>query len=159
MSFYPILLHKINYFLLYFILFVLSFPVLWNSNKKKQKLVIISPKKRCIMTGYKIGETLKELRNHRGMTQKMISNELHISRQTYSYYETGQRLPDLDTACKLADYHNITLDQLVITGLHPTDVDPFASLPKEYRQLLKTYHELPLEKQKHLIKYLEFLSS
>lgn len=110
------------------------------------------------MTSYKIGETLRELRNHRGMTQKDISEELNISRQAYSYYETGQRLPDLDTACRLAAYHHITLDQLVITGLHPTGVDPFASLPDGYRQLMQTYHKLPLEKQKHLMAYLEFLS-
>lgn len=110
------------------------------------------------MTSYNIGKTLKELRNHRGMTQEAISKELNISRQTYSYYETGQRLPDLEMACRLAAYYKITLDQLVITGLHPTGVDPFATLPEEYRQLLYAYHRLPIEKQKNLMEYIEFLN-
>ena len=111
------------------------------------------------MTSYKIGETLKELRNHRGMTQEEISRELNISRQTYANYETEQRLPNLDMLCRLAAYHHITLDQLVLTGLHPGGIDPFATLPDGYRQLVKSYHRLPLEKQKHLMAYLEFLSS
>ncbi len=111
------------------------------------------------MTGNKIGKTLKQLRNYRGMTQEAISKELNISRQNYSYYETGQRIPDLEMACRLANFHNITLDQLVLTGLRPTGVDPFASLPDGYRQLLQAYHKLPMEKQQHLMSYLEFLSS
>lgn len=110
------------------------------------------------MSDNRIGETLRELRNHTGMTQEAISQELHISRQTYSYYETGQRLPNLEMACRLAAYYHITLDQLVITGLRPVKKDPFASLPDEYRRLVKIYHGLSLEKQGHIMSYLEFLS-
>lgn len=111
------------------------------------------------MTDITIGETLKELRNHSGMTQEALSRELNISRQTYSYYETGSRLPDLEMACRLAAYYRITLDQLVLTGLRPAVRDPFASLPDGYRQLLRKYHRLPLEKQRTLMTFLDFLGS
>lgn len=47
------------------------------------------------MTSLKVAETLKELRHHRGYTQKQLSEQLHISRQAYSNYENGTRLPDL----------------------------------------------------------------
>ena len=36
------------------------------------------------MTSLKVAETLKELRHHRGFTQKQLSEQLHISRQAYS---------------------------------------------------------------------------
>ena len=71
------------------------------------------------MTSLKVAETLKELRHHRGFTQKQLSEQLHISRQAYSNYENGTRLPDLETACVIADYFQISLDQLVRVGLHP----------------------------------------
>ena len=48
-----------------------------------------------------ISAVLKDLRHHAGLTQAALSKELHISRQVYSCYETGRRLPDLDTAVKL----------------------------------------------------------
>lgn len=109
------------------------------------------------MADYKVGETLKELRIHSGMTQEAISKELNISRQVYSYYESGRRLPDLQTACRMAGYLRITLDQLVVTGLHPANVDPFASLPEDYREIMRSYHELSLEGQRSLKEYLDFL--
>ena len=60
-----------------------------------------------------ISAVLKDLRHHAGLTQAALSKELHISRQVYSCYETGRRLPDLDTAVKLCSYYHITLDELL----------------------------------------------
>lgn len=111
------------------------------------------------MSSNKLGETLRELRNHSGLTQEAVSHELHISRQVYSYYETGTRLPNLEMACRLAAYYHVTLDQLVLTGLRPVKKDPFASLPDGYRRLVQIYHGLSPENQKHAMSYLTFLSS
>lgn len=94
------------------------------------------------MTGNKIGKTLKQLRNYRGMTQEAISKELNISRQTYSYYETGQRIPDLEMACRLANFHNITLDQLVLTGLRPTGCSRSKFLSKIFKINVKNFREI-----------------
>ena len=81
-----------------------------------------------------ISAVLKDLRHHAGLTQAALSKELHISRQVYSCYETGRRLPDLDTAVKLCSYYHITLDEL----LHGCgDV-----IPDQYRQFIKSYDEL-----------------
>lgn len=109
------------------------------------------------MSGDKLAETLKELRDHKGLTQEALSQELNIGRQTYSHYENGKRQPDLDTLCRIAAYYQISLDQLVITGLHPTNVDPFAGLPEDYQHILRAYHSLSLESQKSFRDYLEFL--
>lgn len=105
-----------------------------------------------------IGKTLKELRSHSGKTQDDISKELNIARQTYSYFETGSRTPSLEMACRLAAYYHITLDQLVLTGLHPSERDPFESLPDGYRQLVQKYHRLTPERQKTLMAFLNFLN-
>ena len=110
------------------------------------------------MTSLKVAETLKELRHHRGFTQKQLSEQLHISRQAYSNYENGTRHPDLETACVIADYFQISLDQLVRVGLHPEKpADPFASLPKDMQGLLSTYQDLNHEDQKQVRSYSQFL--
>ncbi|MBS6397260.1 MAG: helix-turn-helix transcriptional regulator [Clostridiales bacterium] len=109
------------------------------------------------MVTNKLAETLRELRIHCGMTQGILAGELNISRQTYSNYESGSRLPDLETACRIAEYHHITLDQLVITGVHPTGADPFAALPPDDQDILRSYHDLSPEDQKNLTLYLKFL--
>lgn len=110
------------------------------------------------MSSDKLAATLKELRDHKGLTQKALSQELNIGSQTYSHYETGKRQPDLDTLCKIAAYYEVSLDQLVITGLHPVNKDPFAGLPEDYQHILRTYHGLSLENQKSFRDYLEFLA-
>ncbi len=106
-----------------------------------------------------LGKTLKELRIHQGITQKKLGEELDLTHQAYSRYETGERLPDLNMACRIAKYYHITLDQLVFRGLHPdpNSLDPFATLPKKYRQLLEDYHKLSVRGQENLLEYLEFL--
>ena len=50
------------------------------------------------MATYHLAENLLRLRTFYGYTQKYISQQLHISRQSYSNYERGTRFPDLDTA-------------------------------------------------------------
>ncbi len=116
---------------------------------------------RKIMADYEInlGKTLKELRNHQGITQKELGKQLDLTSQAYSRYETGDRLPDLKMACRIARYYHITLDQLVCRGLHPdpSRIDPFATLPEGYRQLVEDYHRLPARSQERLLEYLEFL--
>jgi len=121
----------------------------------------------------KIAETLRLLRIQKGLTQEALSKELNISRQVYSYYENGKRLPDLITACMLADYYHISLDKLVLSGLRPNPVPPdvitglrpkpvppdklFEDLLPEHQKILNAYQRLSPEDQKCLRSYLEFL--
>ena len=56
---------------------------------------------------------LKDLREDRDLTQKKLSEYLHIKQNTYSQYENGQRQIPLEILIKLADYYDITLDYLV----------------------------------------------
>lgn len=109
------------------------------------------------MNGNKFGETLRKLRLQKNMNQKQIAMELNITPQAYSNYECGKRFPSPDMLCRLAGYHQITLDELLVTGLHPKQTDPFATLPPEYQEIIRSYHELPFEKQKLALDYLTFL--
>ena len=69
------------------------------------------------MSGSYLADNLRSLREARNYSQKYISEQLHIARQTYTVYESGNRVPDISLICKLADIYDVSLDQLVLTDL------------------------------------------
>lgn len=56
---------------------------------------------------------LKELRTKANLLQSDIADACKISVRTIIRYENDERIPDIDTAIKLADYFNVSLDYLV----------------------------------------------
>lgn len=56
---------------------------------------------------------LKLCRKQTNVTQKALSDYLEISERAYQHYELGTREPSFDTAIKLADYFDVSLDYLV----------------------------------------------
>lgn len=111
------------------------------------------------MDSFKIAETLKELRTHRELTQEQVADQLHIARQTYSNYENGTRIPSLEICRLLADFFGISPQTLIFTGLHPQNVDPFASLPGGYREMMEDYHSLLPDKQAEAHRYIKYLKT
>lgn len=59
-----------------------------------------------------IGNKLKELRNNAGLTQDKLAEALGISRVNYTRYETNSVRPDYETLIVIADYYDISLDEL-----------------------------------------------
>ena len=58
-------------------------------------------------------DNLIELRKLHKMSQEELAEQLQVSRQTISKYETGESLPDIDKCKQLADIFNVSLDDLV----------------------------------------------
>ncbi len=59
-----------------------------------------------------IGKKLKELRNSEKLTQKQLAEALNIRRENYTRYENDKVRPDYETLIVIADFYNITLDEL-----------------------------------------------
>lgn len=59
-----------------------------------------------------IGKKLKELRKGENLTQKELAERLGIGRVNYTRYETDAVRPDYETLILLADFYNISLDEL-----------------------------------------------
>ena len=77
----------------------------------------------CIITDTKVfvngkeeemtfAEHLLELRKKSGLKQTEIAEIVGISFRTYQTYERGEREPGLSVLIALADYYNISLDDL-----------------------------------------------
>lgn len=58
-------------------------------------------------------QRLQDLRVDSDLSQKQISEVLHISQRSYSHYETGSRGIPIEMLIRLADYYNTSIDYLV----------------------------------------------
>ena len=58
---------------------------------------------------------LKRIRKKKGYSQLKVAMDLSISREAISYYENGQRNPDIEMLVTLSNYFNVSIDYL-ITG-------------------------------------------
>ena len=60
-----------------------------------------------------LSDNLIFLRNIKGLTQEQVAEVIGISRQSYSKWEQGETLPDIDKCDKLARFYGVTIDSLV----------------------------------------------
>ncbi len=59
-----------------------------------------------------LGNKLKELRTAENLTQTALAEKLNISRVNYTRYETNASRPDFETLIAIADFYDISLDEL-----------------------------------------------
>lgn len=59
------------------------------------------------------GETLQSLRKNQGLTQEALGEQLHVTRQTVSNWETGKNYPDLELLVALSNLFDVSLDVLL----------------------------------------------
>lgn len=76
-----------------------------------------------------VGKNIRTMRNKKNMTQDDLAEELFVSRQTVSNYETGKSNPDVDTLIKIAEILETDVN-ILIFGI-PTPPDK----KREYRRL------------------------
>lgn len=58
-------------------------------------------------------KNLKEYRLSIGLTQVEMAQHLGMTERGYRYYENGQREPNLSTLVVIADYLNVSIDDLI----------------------------------------------
>lgn len=60
----------------------------------------------------KLGTIIRSLRSERGMTQEELANQLGVSYQAVSKWETNTTLPDIALLPQIALFFGITMDEL-----------------------------------------------
>ncbi len=58
-------------------------------------------------------QRIQDLRTDADLSQKQLSEILHISQRSYSHYETGSRNIPIEMLIRLANYYDISVDYLV----------------------------------------------
>ncbi|NLL77368.1 MAG: helix-turn-helix transcriptional regulator [Clostridiales bacterium] len=63
--------------------------------------------------GDNFNENLKAARERRNMSQKEVAEGIGVAKSTYSLYESGNREPNVPTIKKIADFLNVSADDLL----------------------------------------------
>ena len=60
-----------------------------------------------------LGQKIKKLRTEKGLTQKDLADDIHVTFQTVSKWENDENEPDVSTIRELAKLFGCTLDYLL----------------------------------------------
>lgn len=71
-----------------------------------------------------LGQNITRLRTARGLSQGALAEELGVSRQSVSKWETDSSVPELDKLIKMAKLFEVTLDELVTGEAAPAAAPP-----------------------------------
>ncbi len=84
--------------------------------------------------------SMARLRRERGLSQRKVAEDLHISQALISHYEKGLREPGLNFVCLACDYYGVTADYLL--GRTQEDGDAVTLLSDARRRDIETIEEL-----------------
>lgn len=98
------------------------------------------------MTNMDLSEKIVKLRKNNNLTQEQLAEQLNVSRQSVSKWESGQAAPDIDKIVAMGEIFHVTTDYL----LKPSELDELAMktemLEKRQREILEN-EEKRKEKQ------------
>ena len=104
-------------------------------------------------------DTLRAIRNMRGMTQQQVAEKLGVDRSTYTYYETGKTNVDVDTLLKVADILNASYKDLLEGNTKASDslksTDAYQTLTSEEKDLIDKYRSLKVFQRKKVVAEIE----
>ena len=63
--------------------------------------------------GDRFNENLRLARERKGISQKDIAENIGVAKSTYSLYESGNREPNVQTIKRIADFLNVSADELL----------------------------------------------
>ncbi len=69
-----------------------------------------------------LGERIKNYRHMKGLSQEGLAEELNVSRQAITKWESDNGVPDVDNLVSLSRLMGITLDELVLGKQKDTEV-------------------------------------
>jgi len=71
-------------------------------------------------------ENLQFIRSRAGVTQEQLAEQLEVSRQTVSKWESGASFPEMDTLLRICDLYDINLDTLLRGSVEAASVEDSA---------------------------------
>ena len=96
----------------------------------------------------KIGDRIAHLRKVKGFSQTDLANHIKASREAIGKYERNEAMPSVETAKKIADVFEVTLDYLV-------DDSAVASFDKQTVKRLKDIEHLAEDDKKTLFSMMD----
>jgi transcriptional regulator with XRE-family HTH domain len=96
----------------------------------------------------KIGRRITELRKKKGWSQTELAKQVSASREAIGKYERDEAQPSVETAKKIADAFDVTLDYLV-------DEEAIPTFDKITVNRIKSIQQLDEENKSHVFAMLD----
>lgn len=105
-------------------------------------------------------ENLKQLRKEKGISQASLAKTIGISQSAVGYWERGQKIPSSEMAKKLANYFNVTVDELLDDAMESfsTAIGKKIVATVDDEPMIYAYHKLNSDGQIKVIEYAEDLA-
>lgn len=69
----------------------------------------------------KVNTMIKVLRTEQRLSQEQLAEQLNVTRQAVSNWETGKTQPDIETLTQLAEYFDVSVEQLIYGKTYSKD--------------------------------------
>lgn len=91
------------------------------------------------------GKRLRALREQRGLRQEDIGKVINVGKSAVSQWESGARIPDLETVNRLSSYFGVSVDYLLgrTDSREAPQYDKIKTSADEVTELLETLHKRP----------------
>lgn len=76
-----------------------------------------------------IADRIQQLRKMRGISQEALADQIGVSRQAVSKWESEQTVPDVEKVVMLSDYFGVTTDYL-LKGIEPAPEEAAGKKPR-----------------------------
>ena len=90
-----------------------------------------------------LGKNVKEFRLEKGLTQKELAEKIGVTQGTIHFWEQGINEPTSGYLVKLADFFNISIDEL----LSYEKKDKTHTMPPKLEKLMRTFNTLTESQQ------------
>lgn len=81
-------------------------------------------------------ETIASLRRRQGWSQEQFAEQVGVSRQTVSKWETGASVPELEKLIAISQCFGVTVDQLLGTNVETQPISSLAGIETCWRRIL-----------------------
>ena len=84
-----------------------------------------------------VGDRIQSLRKSKGMSQEELADQMGVSRQAVSKWESEQATPDLDKVVIMSELFEVTTDYL-LKGIEPVKTDDHKTMADVVDQKILT---------------------
>lgn len=102
-----------------------------------------------------IGQSLKNLRKQKNLTQKELASILKIGQASICEWEQNKYEPTLSAIIVLSKFFNCTIEELI--GL--SNLENTSNLTKKEQRLLKSFNQLDTDEQNKIIEDCEYFAN
>jgi len=104
-----------------------------------------------------LGKTIAVLRKKKNMTQRDLGKALGVSTSAIAMWETGQREPDAETLTTIANYFEVSIDELLGREEIPTNKVFTEEIPPEVNVFFRDFLSAPEERKEEMLRFWRFI--